>query len=172
MAGDKLLSIKADTAQDFLDNSHKAMRDSSKLGETKAIVAWAASFDLKTKKVKKGTLTLKTSITRVHWAGAAKKKPDKSNLDAIKEIESLNKAHEEAHRTSYEKAFKKAKAKLEEEMVGKTQQEVKDIVDKMGGELKEACEDLHKSGGLIDVNDNGSGTISVTEKAEGPGGCK
>ena len=57
------------------------------------------SIDPKTKKIKKGTLSLKTTITRMHWAGPAKKKPDKADMDAIKEIESLNTAHEQAYHT-------------------------------------------------------------------------
>lgn len=167
-----MVNVKGDTAQDFLDNAHKAMRDNSKLGETSCTVGWKVSIDPKTKKIKKGTLSLKTAIKRVHWAGPAKKKPDKANADAIKEIESLNKAHEEAHKASYEKAFKKAKDDLEAEMEGKTSKEVNDIVDKMNKVLLEACETLHKSGGMIDVKDDGKGTISVSESPEGPGGCK
>ena len=32
---DKLLNVKASTAQEFLVNAHKAMRDPKKLGDTK-----------------------------------------------------------------------------------------------------------------------------------------
>ena len=172
MAGDKLVNVKADNVMDFMENAHKAMKDGSKLGETKYELDMKFSLDAKTKKIKKGTLTLKTTITRVHWAGPAKKKPDKANLDAINEVESLNKAHEEEHQASYEKVFKKAKAELEAEMEGMTPKEAKDVFDKMKEKLVDACEKLHKTGGMIKVNDNGNGKISVTESAEGPGGCK
>jgi len=172
MAGDKLVNVKGDTAQDFMDNAHKAMKDRSKLGETTYKLDAKFSIDPKTKKIKKGTLSLKTTITRVHWAGPAKKKPDKADMDAIKEIESLNTAHEQAHQASYEKAFKEAKADLEAEMEGKTPKEAKDIVDKMKALLVDACEDLHKSGGLLTLKDDGNGSISVSEGAEGRGGCK
>lgn len=172
MAGAKLLNVKADNAKDFLDNAHKAMKDKSKLGETKFNLNMKFSLDSKTKKIKTGTFTLQTTITRVHWAGPAKTKPDKANLDAINEIERLNKAHEEAHQDSYEKVFKKAKGELEKEMEGKTPKEAQELLGQMEDKLVEACEKLHKTGGMINVSDNGNGKISVTESAEGPGGCK
>ena len=167
---DKLLNVKADTALDFIDAAHTAMGDDSKLGETSAKLNWTVTTDSKTKKIKKVVFTLKTDITRVHWAGAAKAKPDKDNLAAIQKIEALNKAHEEAHRSGYEAAFKKLKAKLEKDLVGKDPGDLDDTVDKMKQALTGACEKLHKSGGDISVVDNG-GKITVKEGAEGPGGC-
>ena len=171
MAGDKLINVKADTIDDFMDNAHKAMKDNSNIGDTAVKVGRKVSTDPKTGKITKGTLTLTTTITRAHWAGPAKTKPDKANLDAINKAERLNKAHEEAHRASYEKAFKKAKAALEKEMEGKDEDEADEIVDKMLALLKDACEDLHKTGGMITFKDNGKGKITVSEGPAGPGGC-
>lgn len=110
---DTLLNVKADTAEDFLDAGHAAMGDATKLGE--------ATFDLglkfatapKTGKIVKASFTLTTSIRRVHWAGPTKTKPDKNNAAAIARIEALNKAHEDAHRAGYARAFNKHKATLE-----------------------------------------------------------
>ena len=167
---DKLLNVKADTAMDFIDAAHKAMGDDSKLGQTSAKLSWTVTTDTKTKKIKKVVFTLKTDIERVHWSGPAKTKPDKDNSAAIQKIESLNKAHEEAHRAGYEAAFKKLKAKLEKDLVGKDEGEVDDAAQKMKDALTDACEKLHKSGGDISVNDSG-GKVTVKESAEGPGGC-
>lgn len=168
---DKLINVKADTAQDFVDAAHAAMGDDSKLGETSAKLTWKVTTDSKTGKIKKVTFDLKTSITRVHWAGPQKTKPDKANADAIKKVEDLNKKHEEAHRDGYEKAFKKLKAKLEKDLVGKDEDELDDAVKQMKDAMTDACETLHKSGGMINVDDGGGGKIKVTESAEGAGGC-
>src|SRR5215471_1539322 len=157
---DKLLNVKASTAQEFLDNAHKAMRDPKKLGDTKYDLQVKFQLD-SGKKIVKARMTLKTETTRVHWAGPGKTKPDKANADAIKQIEDLNAAHEKAHRDSYQKTFDKLQDDLEKEMVGKTPKEAQQIMDKMKDALKDACEELHKSEGLIDVNDNGKGTITV-----------
>jgi hypothetical protein len=167
---DKLVNVKADTAQDFLDNAHKLM-GGDKLGDTSYDLDAKASVDPKTKKIKKVTFSLTTTIKRVHWSGPAKAKPDKENAAAIKEIEDLNKAHEEEHRSGYEKTFKKLKAKLEKDLVGKDPDELKDAIKDIKEALKDTCEDLHKSGGMITATDNG-GKITVKESAEGPGGCQ
>ena len=172
MAGDKLVNVRADTAEDFLDAAHKAMKDRKKLGETSTDVEASFKFDKKTKKIVEGTLSLKMETKRVHFAGANKVKPDKANQDAIDQIESLNTDHEKNHRDSAQKAFDDAKDDLEKELVGKTEKEAKAVVQKMADKLTAACEKLHKSEGMITVTDDGKGTISVTEGPEGPGGCK
>jgi uncharacterized protein YlxW (UPF0749 family) len=170
--GDKLVNVKASTAQDFIDNSHKAMRDPKKLGETTYDLQVKFKTDSKTKTIAKAKMTLTTETTRVHWAGPGNAKPDKANADAIKDIEDRNEAHERAHRDSYKKAFDKLQDDLEEEMVGKTPKDAQAILDKMKAALREACEKLHKSEGMIDVNDDGKGNITIKESAEGPGGCQ
>jgi len=170
--GDKLVNVKASTAMDFIEAAHKAMRDPSKLGETKNHLDVKFKFDAKTKKIAKATMTLTSETTRVHWAGPGKTKPDKANADAIKEIEELNTAHEKAHRDTSKAAFDKLKDDLEEEMVGMTAKEAQDVIQKMQDALTDACEKLHKSEGLIEVDDDGNGNITVKESAEGPGGCE
>lgn len=167
---DKLVNVKADTAMDFLDNAHSAMGDADKLGETSAKLTWTFTKDAKTKKIKKVAFTLKTEVKRVHWSGPEKTKPDKANAEAIKQIETLNKDHEEAHRDGYEKAFKKLKAKLEKDLIGKEDSDLDDAVKTLKDALTDECEKLHKSGGKITVTDNG-GKITVKESAEGAGGC-
>lgn len=168
---DKLLPVKADTVQDFMDNAHKAIGDDTKIGDTSSKLSLKFDTDSKTKMIKSATFSLTTSITRAHWVGAAKVKPDKENEAAIKKIESLNKAHEEAHRKGYEAAFKKNKEALEKELVGMKPDDADQVVKKMQAALTKACEDLHKKGGMIDFVDNGKGKITVAESAEGPGGC-
>jgi hypothetical protein len=170
--GDKLVNVKASTAKDFIDNAHKAMRDPAKLGDTTYDLGVTFKTDPKTKKISKATMTLKTETKRVHWAGQEKTKPDKANADAIKKIEDMNSAHEKAHRDTYQKAFDKLHDDLEKEMVGKSAKEAQEIMDKMKDALKDACEKLHKSEGMIEVNDNGGGKITIKETAEGPGGCQ
>jgi hypothetical protein len=169
--GDKLVNVKASTAKEFIDNAHKAMRDSKKLGETKYDLQVQFKLD-SSKKITKATMTLKSETTRVHWAGQGKTKPDKANTDAIKQIEDMNAAHEKAHRDTYQQAFDKLEDDLEQEMVGKTPKEAQKIMDKMKDALQEACEKLHKSEGMIDVGDDGQGNITIKESAEGPGGCE
>lgn len=166
---DKLVNVKADTAQAFLDAAHKAMGDATKLGETSYDVQWkfATGSD---GKITKATATLTTEIKRSHWAGPAKTKPDAANAEAIAKIEALNKAHEEAHRKGYVAAFDKNKGTLEKEMVGKTPDEAQEVAEKMHQALLDACETLHKSGGKVVVTESG-GKITVKESAEGPGGC-
>ncbi len=169
--GDKLVNVKASTAQEFLDGAHKAMRDPKKLGETTYSLGATFKIDPKTKTIAKATMTLTTATSRVHWAGQGKTKPDQANAAAIKKIEDLNTAHEKAHRDTYQAAFDKNHDAYEKDMVGKTEKEAQKIVDKMKDDLKKACEDLHKSGGNIEVKDSGPGKVTVTESAEGPGGC-
>ena len=170
--GDKLVNVKASTAQDFLDAAHKAMRDPKKLGETTYNLQVKFKTDPKTKTITQATLSLTTETTRVHWAGPGQAKPDKANADAIREIEDLNEAHEKAHRDSYQKVFDKLHDQLEQDMVGKTPKEAKDIIDQMHDALLDACEKLHKTEGMVDVTDDGKGNITVKESAEGPGGCR
>jgi hypothetical protein len=167
---DKLVNVKADTAMDFMSNAHAAMKDPSKLGETSAQIKYTFSQDGTTKKLKKVTFTLTTEIKRVHWAGQQKSKPDKANAAAIQQIEALNKAHEESHRSGYEKAFKALKSKLEKDLIGKEQSDLDAAMQQLKDALTNECEKLHKSGGLITVTDNG-GKITVKESAEGTGGC-
>ncbi len=169
--GDTLKSVKADTAQDFLDEGHKAMKSRSKLGETESKWKVKYAIDGKTKTIKSATFTLTCQITRVVWGGKKKADPDDDNEAAIHQIEATIKAHEEAHADGYEKAFKKMKAKLEQDLVGKTEKEANKLAKQMDDALLDACEDLHKTGGLIQLGTS-SGKITVTEKAEGPGGCK
>src|SRR3954454_17568222 len=161
--GDKTIAVKADTALDFVKAGRKAMKSGAKLGDTKGNFKAKWSLDPKSKKIKSATFTLTTDITRVTWGGAAKNKPDTANEAAIKQVETLIKAHEEAHADGYEKAFKKNKDKLEKELVDKTEKEAKGIVQKMHDALLDACETLHKTGGLVEVTDNGSGKVTVTE---------
>ncbi len=169
--GDKLVNVKASTAQDFIDNAHKVMHDPKKLGETTYNLQ--VKFKLyKDKKITKATMTLDSATTRVHWGGPGKTKPDKANSDAIKQIEDLNTAHEKAHRDTYQKAFDKLHGDLEDQMVGKTPKEAQDLMDQMKDALLDACEKLHKTEGQIDVTDDGQGKITIKESAEGPGGCQ
>jgi hypothetical protein len=173
MAGEKLVNVKADTAADFLDNAHKAMHDANKLGETTYdLEITGVKLDPKTKTVIKGSFKLTTETTRVHWAGPVKTPPDKPNAHAIEQIEAMNADHEKNHRDSYQQAFDKAKGALEKEMVGKTEKELKDVLQEMKDKLLDACEKLHKSEGLITVTQKADGSITVSESAEGPGGCK
>jgi hypothetical protein len=170
--GEKLVNIKADTAREFLDEAHKAMKDRKKLGETTyKLEIGKVKLDPKTKTVASGSFTLTMDTTRVHWAGAKKTKPGKMNAEAITKIENLNEAHEKAHRDGYQEAFDKAKDELEKKMVGKTQKEQKDILEEMHDKLKDACLKLHKTGGMIDVSE-GDDKITVSESAEGPSGCE
>jgi hypothetical protein len=170
--GDKLVNVKASTAKDFVDNAHKAMRDPKKLGETTYDLEVKFKLDSKTKKIAKAAMTLTTETKRMHWAGPGKTKPDKANADAIKQIEDMNEAHEKAHRDTYQEAFDRLQDDLEEEMAGKTPKEAQEIMDKMKDALRDACEKLHKSEGMIEVNDDGQGNITIKQSAEGPGGCQ
>lgn len=171
MAGDTVVNVKADTAQDFLDAGHKAMRDDAKLGETTYNIDVAFNEDGKTGKVTKVSFTLSTSIKRVHWSGAAKTKPDKANADAIQKIEKLLKAHEEEHRDGYNKVFNKLKPEMEKALVGKTKEDIQKSLETMNEALRDECESLHKRGGLIELKEGSGGTLKVSESAEGPGGC-
>jgi hypothetical protein len=165
---DKLVNVKADKATQFIDNAHKAMGNSKRLGFTTHDLGVSFTFQQTIAKV---TLTFKTETTRVHWSGQVKTKPDPDNMAAIKQIEGLNAAHEARHRATYQDVFDKGKADLEKQLIGKTQTEAKAIVDDFNKKLIAACEKLHTSEGNITVTDSG-GKISVTEGPEGPGGCK
>jgi hypothetical protein len=165
---DKLVNVKADTATQFIDNAHKAMRNSKRLGFTTHKLGFAFTFQQTISKV---TLTFKTETTRVHWSGPVKKKPDPDNMAAIKQIEDLNADHEAHHRDTYQDVFDKGKDDLEKQLIGKTKEEAKPILDEFNKKMIDACEKLHASEGDITVTDSG-GKISVTQGPEGPGGCK
>lgn len=172
MPGDHLVNVKADSVSEFLDKSHREMRDPKKLGETTYdLTVENVKLDAKTRTVVKGNFALSTETSRVHWAGAQSKQPDQANLDAIRRVEAMNAAHEKNHRDSYQKAFDDNKAALEKELIGKTEKEIPDVLKKMKKKLKDACEKLHGSEGNITVQQASNGTFSISETAEGPGGC-
>ena len=45
---DKLLPVKADTVQDFMDNAHKAIGDDTKIGDTTSRVRTRSRFIART----------------------------------------------------------------------------------------------------------------------------
>jgi hypothetical protein len=161
---DTLVPVRADKAMQFVDNGRKAMRSRTKPGETTYNFHTAFTFQQTISKV---TLTLETSTKRVHWAGPVKTRPDPENAAAIKNIEALSAAHEGRHRDSYQAVFDKAK----DQLVGKTQKEAKVLLDEFHQKLLDACEKRHASEGMITVKASG-GKVSVTERAEGLGGCR
>jgi hypothetical protein len=107
----------------------------------------------------------------VHLAGPVKTTPDPENAAAIKNVEALNAAHEGRHGDSYQAVFDKAKDDLEDQLVGKTQKEAKVLLDEFHQKPLDACEKLHAPEAMITVKGSG-GKVSVTESAEGAGGCK
>lgn len=171
MACDKVLSVKADTAEAFLKNGYGKMGQQGKLGETTYDLQSSISTDAKTGRILKATFTLTTAIVRVQWGGAAKTKPDKANADAIKKIEAIVKSHEQAHADGYSKVFKRLKAELEKSLVGQPEEALQAAVDTMDQALRDECESLHKSGGLVKVKAGSGGSVSVSEVAAGAGGC-
>lgn len=171
MASDKVLSVKADTAADFLEKGYAKMGEEGKLGETTYDLNAKFTTDGKTGNIATATFTMTTAIVRVQWGGAAKTKPDKANSDAIKKIETLLKAHEQAHADGYNRVFKKLKAEFEKSLIGKSQDELQAAVDQMNEALRAECESLHKSGGMIKLKTGSGGSVSVSEVAAGAGGC-
>jgi hypothetical protein len=117
------------------------------------------------------TLTFRTTTKRVHRAGPVKTRPNPENAVAIKSIENLNVAHEGRHRDSYPDIFDKAKDAPEKELVKKINKDAKALLDDFHQKLLDACEKPHATEGMTTVKESG-GNVTVTENAEGSGGCK
>ena len=107
-------------------------------------------------------------------------KPDENNKKAIKKVAGIAAAHEKRHKEGYEKAFKDFDPKeTASDLMGKTfktksdaDKAIKDSFKTLQKALLDACLDLHKKEGVVDVDQQADGTFKITEKAAGATGCR
>ena len=170
-----LTNIFASDVDEFMENA-AALFGAGTLGETKPHLSFKWTLD-KDSKISSATATLSITATTAHWAGSGvsggkhKPQPDGANRTAIDRIEALNKAHEQKHVDTYQAAFDAKKAAAEQKLVGKTESEADAVTAELGQALRDACEALHATEGLVTVTTQGA-TISVTVGPSGPGGCE
>jgi hypothetical protein len=141
------------------------------LGKTKYAAAY--TFRASNNKITTATLTLQLDSQTAHWVGPgadkgkAQPSPDAANRNAISVVESLNRQHEQHHIDTTKAAFHKLKDDIEKRMVGQTQTEADTTFNEMTSALTAACETLHSTEGLIEVD----AVLHATVKAQGAGGC-
>jgi hypothetical protein len=168
-----LKPVFGSTVDEFIENAGSEFGQGM-LGKTSAELKWKCVFAQK--KVTKATLSLKITSATAHWAGPGIRngkpapQPDSANRQAIARVEALNKSHEENHIKSYQSVFNKKKSEIEKKMIGQTEADFPDIYAPLEGALKEACETLHETEGLVSKTVQG-GQIVIEVKAAGPGSC-
>jgi Zn-finger domain-containing protein len=103
-------------------------------------------------------------------------KPNAANKDAIAKAAQLAEDHEEKHKAGYESAFKTFDPdKTAKELMAKTFKDEKEAKKELEAKFKalkdalmQACLDLHKSEGIIEVTTN----INIQMKPAGASGCR
>ena len=169
-----LTNIFATTVDEFADNAANIF-GAGTLGQTNAHVSAKWTLD-QNSKIASAALSLSITSTTAHWAGSGIRdgkrlpQPDGMNRTAIDRVEALNKAHEQRHIDTYQSAFNAKKAEIERKFVGKSPDDADAITVEMGQALRDACEALHATEGLVSVTHQGA-TISVSVSPAGPGGC-
>jgi len=169
-----LTNIFASTVDEFTDNAANIF-GAGTLGQTNAHVSANWTLD-QNGKIASATLSLSITSTTAHWAGSGVSEgkrlpqPDAANRTAIDRVEALNKAHEQKHIDTYQSAFNAKKAEIERKFVGKSPDDADAITAEMTKALRDACEALHATEGLVTVTHQGP-TISVSVSPAGPGGC-
>jgi hypothetical protein len=169
-----LTNIFASTVDEFTENA-AAVFGAGTLGETKPRLSFKWSLD-ENSKIASATVTLSITATTAHWAGPGlsggkhKPQPDAANKAAIVRVEALNKAHEQKHIDTYQSTFDAKKTAAEKRLIGMTESEAGAVRDELGKALRDACEALHATEGLVTVTTQGA-TITVTVGPSGPGGC-
>jgi len=169
-----LTNIFASTVDEFTDNAANIF-GAGTLGQTNAHVSANWTLD-QNGKIASATLSLSITSTTAHWAGSGVSEgkrlpqPDAANRTAIDRVEALNKAHEQKHIDTYQSAFNAKKAEIERKFVGKSPDDADAVTAEMTKALRDACEALHATEGLVTVTHQGP-TISVSVSPAGPGGC-
>ena len=169
-----MAKFNADTVDDFMAAAKKKF-GGDELGTTEAKPH--IGFIFKDGKVTKVAITCPISMDYTEVGGG---NPDKANKDAIAQVAALAKQHEEKHKAGYEAAFNKWNAeKVKKDLMAKTFKDKKEAdkaakeqMDDLDGKLMDACLDLHKQEGLLVVTHQKDGSIAVSMKAAGAGGCR
>jgi hypothetical protein len=175
--GIPMTKIAGDNIDDFLDNAHKKFGGNG-LGDTdyKPPTFKAGSF----KDGKLSKLSFDPLQITIDYAEPGGGKPDDVNKAAIKKAADFAEQHETSHKAGYEAAFKKWDPdKVAKDLMGQTFKDqksalkaIQDKLTELKKALTDACLDLHKKEGLIVAKKNTNGSIDVTMRAAGPGGCR
>lgn len=157
--GDKLVNVKADTIEDFLEKAIAAIGgDAGEIGDCSYKPTYKASYD-KDKKITKISFDIEIEVRRAHWAGGSK--VDKRHEKAIKLAESLNEGHEEKHRKLAETLSDKAFSAAKKSLVGKTAKDADEVIKDLTKSIKKAFDDLDKKEGMVDFDDDEAKDVIV-----------
>lgn len=158
MAGDKLVNVKADTIDEFMENAPKAIPDGDgEIGKCSYEIKPKSS--LKDDKIKTIKFSLDTSIVRAHWSGG---KADARHKKAIQAAEALNAAHEAKHRKIAQDISQKMFRKAERDLIGKTQEDLDKAIEEITKAIDKAFGDLDRKEGAVDfVDDESKKEITV-----------
>ena len=165
-----MTKLNADTVDAFIEAANKKFGGSD-VGETKAHPAFSYSF--KGGKLTKVNFTCPITLDFAEVGGG---KPNAANKDAIAKVAQLAEDHEEKHKAGYESAFKTFDPdKTAKELMAKTFKDEKEAKKELEAKFKalkdalmQACLDLHKSEGIIEVTTN----INIQMKPAGASGCR
>ena len=156
---DKLINIKADSADEFVEKAAKAVGDGDgEMGLTTFKIT--PKFKLEDDKITKITFEVEVTVTRAHWSGG---KPDDKNKKAIKDAEELNRKHEEKHRKLAQDICAKEFAKAVKDLKGKSADDVQDAVEAITKKVNDAFDDLDGKEGTTQVNTDAKGNITVKQ---------
>ncbi len=170
-----MTKFSGDTVEDFMDAAN-AKYGGGDLGETtvKPSFKYGGFKDGKLLKVEF------SCPVDVDFAEPGSGKPDDENKTSIAEIAAIAKAHELKHKAGYEKAFKDWDAKkVAKDLMDKTykskadaEKALKEALADLSKELLNACLDLHKKEGIVDVTKLADGSHKIVQKPAGAAGCQ
>lgn len=169
-----MTKFAADNVDDFMDKAN-AKYGGGDLGDTDAKTG-SKYGGFKDGKIQKLVFTCDVSVD---YAEPGSGKPDAANKKAIDDIADIAKAHELKHKAGYEKAFKDwnqaavAKKLMDQtfKSKGDADKAIKAALDDLGDKLKDACLDLHKKEGIVDLTHQADGSIKIVTKPAGAAGC-
>lgn len=169
-----MAKIPANTIHEFIKNANKHY-DGDGAGATTPKHSYKyASFSKQGQLVK---LQVTFSVD-IDFAEPGPGHPDPINKTAIALVSDLAKKHEQKHKAGYEAAFKEWNDKVPDDLMKKTfknkneaEKAVDDQIKVLDGKLKQACLELHKTEGRLEVRENKDGSIDVFTKAAGATGC-
>ena len=152
---DKTKPIKADDPDEFLDAAHAAIGQGDALGVTTFDLS-PTKWSSKAGKVVKGELKVTTEVTRATWSGATK-----NSEKALKDIDTWINQHEQKHVKLATDIVGKAKKAFEKEIVGKTDAEAQQLLDKIQKDITDAYVALDAKEGKLTVTKGGNGVFTL-----------
>ncbi len=169
-----MTKIPANDIHEFIKNANKYFKDDGAGVTTPKHSYKYASFSKQGQLVK-----LQVSFwVDTDFAEPGPGHPDAINKMAIEVASGAAKKHEQNHKAGYDAAFNEWNDKVPAALMKQTfknkneaEKAVDDQIKVLDGKLKQACLELHKKEGLLEVRENKDGSIDIIPKPAGASGC-